>query len=182
MDTKSENLRIRCHFTTNRLSVNSWGEMFISEEQQEELLHSVIHILSKKVTKHLPPDWQDLDDREKASIWINDRNEESDAFTIKLTDTNEIVGLLLLTEIGDQTTLADLRLGFFLSEQFWGKGIASELISGLVEWCRQDGGVRSIAGGVEDENVASARVLEKNGFSISAAEIYDNVKIYELVF
>lgn len=41
---------------------------------------------------------------------------------------------------------------------------------GLVEWCEKMGNVSSISGGVEVENKASVRVLEKNGFSILPME------------
>ena len=39
-------------------------------------------------------------------------------------------------------------------------------MAGLAEWARGQGRVASLAGGVAPENVASRRVLEKNGFHL----------------
>ena len=59
----------------------------------------------------------------------------------------------------------DVRLGYLIAESAWGKGLASELIGGFVEWCREQT-IVSIEGGVGRENQASQRVLEKNGFEL----------------
>ena len=56
-----------------------------------------------------------------------------------------------------------LRLGYMLAESSWGKGLASELVRGVVEWC-ENKDVASVTGGVERDNIASRRVLEKCGF------------------
>jgi RimJ/RimL family protein N-acetyltransferase len=37
-------------------------------------------------------------------------------------------------------------------------------VAGFADWCRTNGTVRSVIGGVADGNNASARVLQKNGF------------------
>mmetsp|Transcript_18083 Transcript_18083/g.33682 ORF Transcript_18083/g.33682 Transcript_18083/m.33682 type:complete len:88 (-) Transcript_18083:963-1226(-) len=56
-----------------------------------------------------------------------------------------------------------LRLGYMLAENAWGKGYASEIVAGFVEWCHKRD-IKSISGGVEPDNVASRRVLDKCGF------------------
>ncbi len=72
-----------------------------------------------------------------------------------------------------------MRLGYLLAERAWGKGIASELIRGLVEWCRKSG-IASIVGGVERNNIASRRVLEKNGFVCDASTKNSPEQMFEL--
>ena len=57
----------------------------------------------------------------------------------------------------------ELRLGYMLDESVWGKGYATELISGFVSWCKNHD-IESVIGGVERNNLASRRVLEKSGF------------------
>ncbi len=52
-----------------------------------------------------------------------------------------------------------------LSEPHWGQGFASELIAGLVQWCRSKPSVTRIVAGVERANSPSIRVLEKAGFA-----------------
>jgi len=72
--------------------------------------------------------------------------------------------ILLETDSEDVVGGIEVRLGYLLSEHAWGKGIAGELVSGFVTWCRRQANIVSIVGGVEQNNVASQRVLEKNGF------------------
>jgi len=45
----------------------------------------------------------------------------------------------------------------------WGKGYAAELIGGFVKWCK-DNDISTVTGGVDSDNIASIRVLEKNNF------------------
>jgi RimJ/RimL family protein N-acetyltransferase len=73
------------------------------------------------------------------------------------------IGLIILFESAYGTDGSELRLGYMLAESAWGRGLASELVSGFVEWC-QNNEVASVTGGVERNNIASRRVLEKCGF------------------
>jgi len=72
------------------------------------------------------------------------------------------IGLVFVHE-DEQGGDVDVRLGYLLAESAWGRGLATELVRGFVDVCR-DRGARSIAGGVGKSNAASRRVLEKCGF------------------
>jgi len=56
-----------------------------------------------------------------------------------------------------------IHLGYFFGEQYWGQGYATEIINGLVSDLGNKGESRLLAG-VDADNIASARVLEKVGF------------------
>ncbi len=75
------------------------------------------------------------------------------------------VALLILFEQepadADRT---DLRIGYLVAEAERGRGLAGELVKGFIDWCRERAWIRSISGGVEPDNPASARVLTRNGF------------------
>ncbi len=163
-------------FQTVRISVRNWQslEKFVTEKQS--LAESVLKILTPNVTKSLPDDWQGIATIEEAQNWINERKEDSNFFAVQLSKTSEIVGFLFL--YGEQ----DLRLGYLLAESFWGKGLASELIKGLVEWCKSEKNINSISGGVEKENIGSIKVLEKNGFLKSQEEMPENMIFYKREF
>jgi RimJ/RimL family protein N-acetyltransferase len=60
-----------------------------------------------------------------------------------------------------------------------GKGLASEMIQGLVAWCRRSN-VTSIVGGVARGNVSSCRVLEKNGFTCDPGTEDAEEQMFEL--
>ncbi len=74
---------------------------------------------------------------------------------------DDVIGFIFLYEI----TKSEIRFGYLLSKEVWGKGLATELMKGFINWCKQDGQIKSISGGVEKINIASIKVLEKVGFS-----------------
>ena len=98
--------------------------------------------------------------------------------------TQQAVGLMILIEIQAErgTDETEVRLGYLLAGDSWGKGIASELVEGFVSWCRKQTSISSIAGGVALNNQASKRVLQKNGFSLSSGsdEIDQGEQTYRL--
>ena len=121
--------------------------------------------MTEPVTRALPPGWQGPYDLERAAEWIAERDREGTTLLVTERSTRDAVGLLILfeTETEDRAGI-DIRIGYLLAESAWGKGFATELIAGFVEWCRLQGGIYSITGGVALDNPASIRVLEKNGF------------------
>ena len=77
----------------------------------------------------------------------------------------------------------DIRLGYLLSKNAWGKGIASELVAGFAVWCRGQSTILTIFAGVAQDNLASVRVLEKTGFDRVGreGEIVDGDHLYQLI-
>jgi [ribosomal protein S5]-alanine N-acetyltransferase len=57
------------------------------------------------------------------------------------------------------------EIGYWVGEPFWGRGIATEAVSLLVGLAFEQLGVRRLQAAVYGWNGASARVLEKNGFT-----------------
>jgi len=55
-------------------------------------------------------------------------------------------------------------LGYWLGENFWGRGIMTEAVAALTDFCFDNFLLRRIAAEVFINNPASARVLEKAGF------------------
>ena len=98
--------------------------------------------------------------------------------------TQRPVGLMILLETQAEEHNGDreVRLGYLLAEDAWGQGIASELVSGFVGWCREQTSVSSIAGGVALDNPASRRVMQKNGFELVQrdGEIAQDEQLYRL--
>jgi ribosomal-protein-alanine N-acetyltransferase len=56
-------------------------------------------------------------------------------------------------------------LGYWLGEEFWGRGIMSEAVTAVTDFCFESFPLRRISAEVFANNRASARVLEKAGFS-----------------
>jgi [ribosomal protein S5]-alanine N-acetyltransferase len=56
-------------------------------------------------------------------------------------------------------------VGYWLGEDFWGRGIMTEAVAALTDFCFENFPLRRISAEVFANNPASARVLEKAGFS-----------------
>ena len=78
--------------------------------------------------------------------------------------TGVAAGLLILFERATDDHLCELRIGYVLAEDCWGRGLATELVGGLVDWARSEPTIGSVSAGVARLNPASARVLVVNGF------------------
>jgi ribosomal-protein-alanine N-acetyltransferase len=55
-------------------------------------------------------------------------------------------------------------LGYWLGEEFWGRGIMTEAVTAVTNFCFDNFPLRRISAEVFANNPASARVLEKAGF------------------
>ena len=56
------------------------------------------------------------------------------------------------------------EIGYWLGEEFWGRGIMSEVVPAFVNYCFDRFSLRRISAHTYVSNPASARVLEKAGF------------------
>ena len=151
-----------CSFETARLSVSGWHAQ---TDGADSLVEIVQGMLTPEVTKQLPESWQGPYSVERAASWIRDRDAEGTQLLALSSCTHEPVALLLLHE--EESALADrpeVRIGYLVSERQWGRGFASELLFGLIDWARASG-VGSIVAGVAPGNGASIRVLEKCGLT-----------------
>ena len=152
-----------CNFSTQRLLVREWHSLSPDEWIQQDLEVVVQNILTTRVTRSLPPAWQGTYTLDRARNWVQERDDEGVTLLVVEKTSQLPIGLIILFETADGTDGSELRLGYMLAESAWGKGLASELIGGFVEWC-QNNDVNSVTGGVERDNIASKRVLEKIGF------------------
>ncbi len=139
--------------------------MTVEGPQYRELADVIVELLTPVVTRSLPAQWSGDYSVERARAWIAERDDEGVTLMALERSSSRPIGLVLLfvESAGHERRSAEVRLGYLLGEDTWGKGFASEIVAGLVGWCRKHT-VASIAGVVSDDNPASARVLTKNGF------------------
>ena len=62
------------------------------------------------------------------------------------------------------------EIGYWLGETFWGRGIASEVLPALTEWAFCELNLVRIEAAVYARNRASARVLEKAGYTFEGTK------------
>jgi len=74
------------------------------------------------------------------------------------------IGFLLKEDVYSK----NIEIGYFIGENYWGKGIATEAIKQLLNLLIANYDVVRIYADVFENNKASMRVLEKNGFHLEA--------------
>ena len=162
-----------CTFETDRLLVTPWHNAALptavpivaAPSLSDDLAAIVMMVMSEPVTRTLPEPWRGPFDRSRAETWIAEVDAEATGLVVMERELRRAVGLMILfaEEISPEET--ELRVGYMLSEPHWGQGFASELIAGLVRWCRSTPSVTRVVAGVERANAPSIRVLEKVGFA-----------------
>ena len=82
--------------------------------------------------------------------------------------TGEHVGTAML--FGFDHTVKNAELGYVLSRAHWGKGIGTETVALICGFAFETLKLHRLTARVVRENIPSARVLEKNGFSLEGCQ------------
>lgn len=75
---------------------------------------------------------------------------------------NAMVGDLCI--IGEPNEEGEIEIGYGTYDEFQNKGYMTEIVGGIIEWSKKQPNVKSIIASTEKQNMASSKVLEKNGF------------------
>ena len=89
----------------------------------------------------------------------------SEPVTLFSVEANEAavggIGIRIGADVHRQTA----ELGYWLSQEFWGRGIMTEAVAAFTDFCFEKFQLRRIYAEPFANNPASARVLEKAGFA-----------------
>jgi ribosomal-protein-alanine N-acetyltransferase len=77
---------------------------------------------------------------------------------------NRLVGELGFK--GEPNTRGEVEIGYGTFPAFYGQGIMTEAVAGIVSWAKETPGIKSITAETAADNQASIRVLQKNGFEL----------------
>jgi RimJ/RimL family protein N-acetyltransferase len=77
-------------------------------------------------------------------------------------DDNKMVGDLCI--VGEPDSSGEIEIGYGTYDEFQNRGFMTEIVSGIIEWSKTQAQVKSVVASTEKANIASSRVLEKNGF------------------
>lgn len=136
---------------TKRLRAASWHDLTALELEE---------LFAPKVVQWLPDGFQTAQDHSARQAFLRAVSQQAEVVALQNT-AGDGIGLVILSlpEEGSDTR----NLGYLFAEAAWGQGLASELIAGLQAHFRGSG--VTLSGGVMQENAASARVLQKSGFT-----------------
>lgn len=79
-------------------------------------------------------------------------------------ETEAVGGIGII--LNDDVFRRSAEIGYWLGRQYWGRGIATAAVRATTAWAFASFDLRRIYAGVFDGNPASARVLEKAGYTL----------------
>lgn len=82
-------------------------------------------------------------------------------FAIRLKSTGRLIGVARYATVEPE---CPVHVGYWLGEPFWGHGLATEAVHGLVDHAFTYGTMRELTAACRVTNPASRRVLVKSGF------------------
>ncbi len=109
------------------------------------------------------PDWEDPERLYTASgvrTWITDGNPR-----FAIVDADAIVGMISLTGIL-RGSLQTCMVGYFVAEASTRRGLATAAVGEALDYGFGELGLHRVEAGTAVKNVASQRVLERNGFTL----------------
>lgn len=89
------------------------------------------------------------------------------SFAMVLRETDEPVGCIGLVPQGDEhheAASTEREVGYWIGYPYWGRGLTSEALEGLIGYLRGVPGIESLLITADSRNTASHRVAEKCGF------------------
>lgn len=99
-----------------------------------------------------------------AEEWISthkDRLELGDyKYAVILKENNSLIGAIEIVVTED---FMHGCLGYWLGKPYWGRGYGTEMLARIIKFGFEDLNLHRIYGEHFDNNIASARVMEKNG-------------------
>ena len=118
--------------------------------------------------------WRNLGDRfphpytaKDAEDWVKSSSNCSPATFLAIATPDEAIGNIGLRP-QDDVHFRSAELGYWLAEPFWGQGIATRSVRAFSEYAFDNFDIIRLFAIVFDWNPASARVLEKAGFTLEA--------------
>ncbi|HML04706.1 MAG TPA: GNAT family N-acetyltransferase [Methanobacterium sp.] len=115
---------------------------------------------------------------EDGKKWIKFAGLSDAIFAITVND--KAIGSIGLN-IGTDIERISAEVGYWLGEEYWGNGIVSSALKGIVEYGFKELKLERIYAVPLEHNIASRRVLEKNGFileGILRKSVIKSGKIY----
>lgn len=123
--------------------------------------------------------------QEHAQHFIQNALKHSPANVLAITIDDEVIGGIGIHP-QDDIQRKNAELGYWLAEQYWGKGIISSAIPLMVEYGFKNFDIDRIFARPFGTNIASQKVLEKSGFKLEArfekTLLKNGVQLDELVY
>jgi RimJ/RimL family protein N-acetyltransferase len=111
-----------------------------------------------------------------AKSWLGGGSESRRELSLAIEVGGELAGGLGLKFPGDPIYRVGAEVGYWLGRAWWGRGIMPRVLAAFVPWAFARFELERIEAGVFETNPASARVLEKSGFSLESRQTRSVIK------
>lgn len=134
---------------------------------QEDLDAMVYHANNPKVAANLTDAFPSPYTRESGLLFLERVMKQDPAEVLAIEVDGEVVGNIGIHPQQDVNRL-NAELGYFIGEEHWGKGIATEAIKLMVRYAFDHFDLQRIFARPFGTNIASQKVLQKAGFILEA--------------
>ena len=134
--------------------------------QDCEKFHQLIEENRIFFRPYFPKTIEQITDLSSAQNFINERinvNLLRQGYYFIIEIENQLIGVVTLKEIDWQESICELA--YFIDKSQEGKGIISKTIKEVILYCISELNLEKIYARVNPFNIASKKVLEKNGFT-----------------
>ena len=150
-------------FTTKRLNVIEI-DASSSMDEHHQLTIALPTILTPAVVANLPGYFQGIDSIAVAEKWLANMLNECRLLMLQ-SEHQEVVGLLFI-----YTENHNAHIGYLLAEQYWGQGLAFELLQGFINLADTQPHWHKLIAGVDESNTPSIKLLKKLAFEEQASK------------
>ena len=148
-------------FNTPRLNVIEIDSN-AAKSEQTALVNALPAILTPAVVANLPGYFQGIDSIAAAEKWLANMLNECRLLMLQ-SQQQEVVGLLFI-----YSEKHDAHIGYLLAEQYWGQGLAFELLQGFINLAGTQSHWHKLIAGVDESNIPSINLLKKLAFEEQA--------------
>lgn len=142
---------------------SSCMETVIRQWKNEDLQKLVSHANNINVWNNLRNYFPHPYTEEHGKAWLEKVVDALPAINMAIEADGKLVGGIGLILNGD-VYIKSAEIGYWLGEQYWGKGIATEAVRQMTEYAFYYFDLVRLYAEVFETNKASMRVLEKNGY------------------
>jgi ribosomal-protein-alanine N-acetyltransferase len=111
--------------------------------------------------------------RFEEQLSFNAKNPNLGFIKAKLKVNNEIIGYLKMVKMEPGV----LEIGYALLPNYWGKGLASEILKAMMAYALNLSDFHTLVGVVDTSNFASIKVLIKQTFTLDKEFLRDGAKV-----
>ncbi len=118
-----------------------------------------------------PDTYHQLESFEEVMITLLQEQSDETYYMFLIEDEkNQIIGRVNLS-VSESNEIKEAEVGYRIGQKHQGKGNASQSVKMVIDYAVDKLGINQLSAGTTTTNIASKRVLEKNGFKMTSVEM-----------